>query len=110
MSDLAISSVLAQIRSLQAQSGLRTPPGATQPVGKAPGAEFASLLKQGLEKVSEAQATARGLQEAFAAGDSRVELSDVMLASAQAQVGFRATVEVRNRLVSAYQDIMNLPL
>lgn len=108
MSDLAIRQVLSQIRSLQTQM---TPPAAPT-VAPAAGADgnFADLLKKGVEDVSRMQKTAVGLQEGFARGDRSVELADVMLASAKAQVGFRAATEVRNRLVSAYQDIMNLPL
>jgi flagellar hook-basal body complex protein FliE len=63
-----------------------------------------------VQEVSRLQTTTSGLQERFARGDRSVELADVMLASAKSQVGFRAATEVRNRLVSAYQDIMNLPL
>jgi flagellar hook-basal body complex protein FliE len=43
-------------------------------------------------------------------GDPNVDLVRVMLASQQSSVSFRATVEVRNRLVQAYQDVMNMPL
>jgi flagellar hook-basal body complex protein FliE len=108
MSDLAIRQVLSQIRSLQTQM---TPPAApaAAPAGGAEG-NFADLLKQGVEQVSRLQKTTSSLQESFARGDRSVELADVMLASAKSQVGFRAATEVRNRLVSAYQDIMNLPL
>lgn len=108
MSDLAIRQVLSQIRSLQTQM---TPPAAPS-VAPAAGAggNFADLLKQGVQEVSRLQSTTSGLQERFARGDRSVELADVMLASAKSQVGFRAATEVRNRLVSAYQDIMNLPL
>lgn len=108
MSDLAIRQVLSQIRSLQTQM---TPPAAPS-VAATGGADgnFADLLKKGVEEVNRMQRTTSGLQERFARGDRSVELADVMLASAKSQVGFRAVTEVRNRLVSAYQDIMNLPL
>jgi flagellar hook-basal body complex protein FliE len=46
----------------------------------------------------------------FERGVPGVELSQVMLESQKASVAFRATVEVRNRLVSAYQEIMNMPI
>ena len=49
-------------------------------------------------------------QRAFELGDSNTDLSSVMLATTKAQVSFRAMVEVRNRVISAYQDIMNMPL
>jgi len=43
-------------------------------------------------------------------GDPNAGLAKVMMAAQQSQVAFRATVEVRNRLVQAYQDVMNMPL
>jgi flagellar hook-basal body complex protein FliE len=43
-------------------------------------------------------------------GDPRADLARVMVAMQQSQVAFRATVEVRNRLVQAYQDVMNMPI
>ena len=46
----------------------------------------------------------------FELGDPRADLARVMVAMQQSQVAFRATVEVRNRLVQAYQDVMNMPI
>jgi flagellar hook-basal body complex protein FliE len=111
MSNLQIDSVLAQIRSLQQQTKIGMPN--LQPPGAAPaagGVSFASVLKQGLESVNAAQSNASALATRFERGDPGVELSQVMLESQKASVSFRATVEVRNRLVSAYQDIMNMPI
>ena len=48
--------------------------------------------------------------KAFEMGDPSADLAKVMVASQQSQIAFRATVEVRNRLVQAYQDVMNMPL
>ena len=79
-------------------------------VGGASQPSFASVLKSGLDKVNESQATATRLATAFEKGVPGVELSQVMLESQKANVSFRAAVEVRNRLVSAYQEIMNMPI
>ncbi len=117
MSNMQIDSVLAQIRSLQQQTktgGVQLrPPAEIAGAGGAAGTSqvsFASVLKQGLEKVNESQAVASDLATRFERGDPGVELSTVMIESQKASVAFRATVEVRNRLVSAYQDIMNMPI
>lgn len=111
MSDIAIRQVLSQIRTLQAQATQRTaPPMAPLAAPSVKEGGFGQMLKQGIDSVSQSQQVARGLQESFAAGDRSVELADVMIAGAKAQVGFRAVAEVRNRMVSAYQDIMNMPL
>jgi flagellar hook-basal body complex protein FliE len=117
MSNMQIDSVLAQIRALQQQTKIGAPsiakPDALQGAGAAQGAgqvSFASVLKQGLEAVNATQAQASTLAARFERGEPGVELSHVMLESQKASVAFRATVEVRNRLVSAYQDIMNMPI
>jgi len=120
MSNMQIDSVLAQIRSLQQQTKmggvqLRPPAeiaGAAGAAGAAasPQVSFASVLKQGLDRVNESQAAASDLATRFERGDPGVELSTVMIETQKASVSFRATVEVRNRLVSAYQDIMNMQI
>ena len=118
MSNMQIDGVLAQIRSLQQQVKLGAPniakPGNV--VSGAAGVQggnatsFANVLKQGLDRVNEAQNRASDVATKFEKGVPGVELSQVMLESQKASVAFRATVEVRNRLVSAYQDIMNMPI
>ena len=120
MSSMQIDSVLAQIRSLQQQtnigtSGVRPAQDLTGVAGLngAKGVSspsFASVLKSGLDKVNESQASATRMATAFEKGTPGVELSQVMLESQKANVSFRAAVEVRNRLVSAYQEIMNMPI
>ena len=120
MSSMQIDSVLAQIRALQSQvkigaphvdkPGAIAPPGATGGVAGVGQTSFANVLKQGLERVNEAQRSASDLATKFERGVPGVELSQVMLESQKASVAFRATVEVRNRLVSAYQEIMNMPI
>lgn len=124
MSD-AIASVLSQIRSYQTQVGQTLPGaglGAAGGVGRAgglnaPGAapavgapSFGDALGNALKKVNSLQAETRDLQAAFERGDPKADLARVMVAAQASSVAFRATVEVRNRLVQAYQDVMNMPL
>ena len=71
---------------------------------------FRQALQQALGNVNQSQLQARDLATAFELGDPRADLARVMVAQQQASVAFRATVEVRNRLVQAYQDVMNMPL
>ena len=108
MSDAAISSILAQIRNLQSQAALR-PNTSEAPAANATGG-FGNVLKQALAKVDGDQQTSQNLAARFELGDPDVSLTRVMLAQQSAQVSFRATVEARNRLVQAYQDIMNMPV
>ena len=69
-----------------------------------------NLLKQGIDSVNQTQQSASGLVAAFEKGTPGVELPQVMLEMQKASVSFRALTEVRNRLVNAYQEIMNMPI
>jgi flagellar hook-basal body complex protein FliE len=108
MSDMQIAQVLQQIRSLSAQ--VRPEATAAVPAQAGGVSEFARLLQKGVGAVNETQQRAGALSEAFERGTPGVELPDVMLELQKASVSFRALTEVRNRLVTAYQDIMNMPL
>ena len=119
MSQMEINSILAQIRSLSGQTKVGTAQAAqTQQTSgtSAAGAsatgtsDFANILKSGLDAVNQSQAQANQMTDAFSRGTPGVELPQVMLATAKAGVSFHALNEVRNRLVSAYQDIMNMQL
>ena len=109
MSSMEINRVLEQIRSLQAQSKLgQAQPAQSQQVNGT--GAFASILKQGLSAVSQTEQRANQLTEAFERGTPGVELPQVMLEISKASVSLKAVSEVRNRLISAYQDIMNMQL
>jgi flagellar hook-basal body complex protein FliE len=69
---------------------------------------FSDALKAQLDGVNKTQVDAEHLNERFAAGDDKVSLSDTMIAMQKASISFQATVQVRNKLVSAYHDIMNM--
>jgi flagellar hook-basal body complex protein FliE len=108
MSQMEIDRVLAQIRSLSNQVRPNSPQPASAP-GSAP-SEFATLLRQGIDQVNQSQQRATELADAFARGTPGVELPQVMVQMEKANVSFRALTEVRNRLISAYQDIMNMQM
>jgi flagellar hook-basal body complex protein FliE len=108
MSSLQISEVLAQIRALSAQTtALARPASQVEP---APPGGFGQLLKQGIDAVNASQQSATALADAYERGAEGVDLARVMIETQKAAVSFRALTEVRNRLVSAYQDIMNMPI
>lgn len=71
---------------------------------------FADLLGQAINKVSDTQQASTQLANAFEIGKSGVDLTDVMIASQKASVSFQALTQVRNKLVQAYQDIMQMPV
>lgn len=120
MSQMEIDRVLATIRSFQTK-GPQGPggaggigglggPGATDAAKQSGATEFSNLLKQGIESVNQTQQNASAMATAFEKGTPGVELPQVMLEMQKASVSFRALTEVRNRLVNAYQEIMNMPL
>lgn len=110
MNDIDVNRVLAQIRSLGAQAAqTRSNPVADGAASKVSGG-FQDFLSNSINRVNTAQSQSNELKRAFELGDPTADLSNVMLAQAKAQVSFKAMVEVRNRLVSAYQEIMNMPV
>jgi flagellar hook-basal body complex protein FliE len=71
---------------------------------------FADLLKSSIDAVNEAQTSASDMAAALERGDKSVTLPEVMIALQKASLSFQAMTEVRNRLVNAYQEIMNMPI
>jgi len=121
MSNMQIDSVLSQIRSLSTQlHGSVSSPVANVAAGQssaqssaksnATGNSFATLMRQGVDQVNQTQLRAADLATAFERGAPGVDLPDVMLEMQKANVSFRALTEVRNRFVSVYQEIMNMPI
>jgi flagellar hook-basal body complex protein FliE len=72
------------------------------------GVDFAQALKTAIEQVNETQRQAEGMAAKFAAGDGDTNLHEVMLSLQKANVSFQEMVQVRNRLVTAYHDVMNI--
>jgi flagellar hook-basal body complex protein FliE len=103
---MQISQVLAEMRALQARaSGIsETPAAAAQP------SEFANLMKNSVDHVASMQNQASALANAYESGDKSVDLTKVMLEVQKASLAFRAMTEVRNKLVDAYQQVMNMPV
>lgn len=70
--------------------------------------DFSELLKSGVDKVNEMQQTSSKLKTAFEMGDPNVSLADAMIAAQKSTVAFQATVQVRNKLVAAYEEVMRM--
>ena len=79
-------------------------------VGQAKGTDFVSSLDSALAAVSKNQNTATELQRQFQLENSGVSLEETMIALNKAQLTFSAAVQVRNRLVQAYEQIMQMPV
>ena len=105
MSDMQIEQVLAQMRAMADSIGIPDAPGAA-----ARGTEFGQLLKNALGEVNTTMQTSQDLTTRFVAGDDSVSLSQAVVAMQKASLEFEAVSQVRNRLLAAYQEIMNMPL
>jgi flagellar hook-basal body complex protein FliE len=107
MDTQGIEQMLSVLRSTAAQAGGKTSSSAAAD-GVAGGADFAQVLKSSLDQVNQAQQQADKMAESFVAGDSKQNLHEVMAALQTASISFQEMVQVRNKLVSAYQDVMNM--
>jgi len=103
MSDMNINQVLAQMRSMSIDAG-------SKPQETENKTEFSALLNQSIGAVNETQQTAGKMAQKFEMGDSDISLAEVMIASQKANVSFEAMVQVRNKLVDAYKEVMNMPM
>jgi flagellar hook-basal body complex protein FliE len=99
--------VAQRVRDSAQAAGLtpaRSP--STQGVGK--GEDFSVAFSQALRNVSQTQNTAQALQREVALDNPAVSIEQTMIAMQRSQIGFQAALQVRNRLVQAYSDIMNM--
>ncbi len=91
-------------QGLGAPKGIEGAQGADKPQG------FGDLFKQAINSVNDTQQQASAMATAYEKGDPKVSLAQVMVASQKASVSFQAITQVRNKLVEAYQDVMNMPI
>jgi flagellar hook-basal body complex protein FliE len=114
MSSLQIQQVLAEMRALQARAsgvaelGGAGAPNSGVPTGGVPSVDFASLLKGTVDQIATMQNQATSLAQSYEAGDKSVDITKVMLEVQKAGLAFRAMTEVRNKLVDAYTQVMNM--
>ncbi|ARU26862.1 flagellar hook-basal body complex protein FliE [Cellvibrio sp. PSBB006] len=71
---------------------------------------FGEVMSQAVNKVNNVQKASGAMATAYERGVEGVDITDVMIASQKASVSFQAMVQVRNKLVDAYRDIMNMPI
>ncbi len=113
--DIKTNSLYAQMQSMSMEAmGNRLPIGnesgmGTPAVNKA-GSDFGSLLKDAVNNVNELQLDAGQKRTAFELGDRSVTLADTMISASKAGIAFDATVQVRNKFVEAYKEIMSMPV
>jgi len=104
VNEINADNLLSQIRTL----GRELQP--TQVTGEPAAGNFSEMLKTTLNAVNDSQKDASALKVGFVNGTTEKTLAEVMIASQKASLSFTAVTEVRNKLVTAYQDIMNMPV
>lgn len=97
------SAILSQNQALQRAAGLDAPQPATDATS------FTQTLSDAVRAVDQQQARASDLSAAYERGETH-DIVNVMIERQKASLGFEATLQVRNKLLSAYRDIMNMPV
>jgi len=112
---LAMRNAILQQNAALQKAAAAPAPSPTDPIGTigsataAPDGSFVSTLRGALGEVNNQQAKAGAISEAYERGET-TDIAAVMIQREQANVGFQATLQVRNKLLSAYKDIMSMPV
>ncbi|KTD50071.1 flagellar hook-basal body complex protein [Legionella quinlivanii] len=104
MTDVNTVSLFNQMRVMAAEAQGKAPeltPATTS---------FGDIFHNAMGEVNQLSQTADHLRNQFEVGAANVSLGDVMIAAQKSNIAFEATLRVRNKLVQAYQDIMNMPV
>lgn len=113
MSTIDATRLLTEMRALAAQAAAGAPgipANGAATAGAGAVADFGVAMKEALARVNELQQGAAASASAFERGAPGVDLTSVMLEVQKASLAFKAVTEVRNRLVSAYQEVMSMPI
>lgn len=105
MSEIGAVQLLSQLRSMAAAAGsgeAALPDGVDR-------VKFAELLMKAVDHVNESQQTVRSMREEFQQG-GRIDLAEVMIASQKSSIEFQLLMQVRNKFISAYQEIMSMQI
>jgi len=104
MNSVGMQGVVQQMKALAAQAG-----GAPAKAATATGTGgFGQAMRASLNRINDMQQAATGEAQAFQAGKPGVALYDVMIDTQESSVAFQVGVQVRNRLVNAYKEVMNM--
>lgn len=101
-----IGGIQGEMQAMMLEASNATTPATSQKVS----ADFGQMLNSAINNVNGLQKSSSDLQMRFDRGDENVSLSDVMIAKNKSSVAFEATIQVRNKLVDAYKELMNMPV
>ncbi len=102
MNEIDTSQLITQMRAMASAAQGNT----AVPDTKEAGEDFSNLLTNSINKVNEVSKESGKLADAFVMGDPNVSLAEVMIAKQKSGIAFEATLQVRNKLLSAYKEIM----
>lgn len=112
MSNMNVQQVLAQMRVMEAQAKSSIGP-ETMSLNEVQGTQktdFSDILANSINSVNETQMTASKMAKAFEQGESGISMAELMINMEKSSVSFQAMTQIRNKLLSAYQEIMNMPV
>lgn len=107
MSSPAIQAALQQMQGLASQAAGQQLSGSHSAAAVGQGG-FGSELQASIQRINQLQKSAAAKAEAFQAGDPNIELNDLMVDMQKSSVAFQMGLQVRNRLVTSYRDVMNM--
>jgi len=96
------------LQQLQAASSLASGAKKQSGVDEIASVDFSEKLKAAVDQVNNVQQISDKLSMQFVSGESNVDLHEVMISLQKANVSFQSMIQVRNKLVTAYQEIMNM--
>ena len=108
MDTKGIDQMLSVLRATAAQAGGRVNETQSASAAATGQTDFAKVLQNSIDQVNQTQQQAETMAANFAAGDNSENLHEVMVSLQKANLSFQQMVQVRNKLVSAYNDIMNM--
>jgi len=106
----SVDSMHGLLNQMHAMANVSAAKPISAPIAASQTGGFAAELTKALQSVSSAQIGATQKQHHFIMGTGDVQLNDVMIDMQKASIGFQAAVQVRNKLVAAYQTIASMPL
>jgi len=105
MENSGINAILDQLQATSSlASGIKKPKTENEAVK----VDFGETLKTAVDKTNNLQMTAQQMTQDFVSGEKNLDLHEVMISLQKANITFQTTVQVRNKLVTAYQEIMNM--
>lgn len=112
MSDMNVQQLLAQMRVMEAQAKSQIGP-ETLSINEVQGAgktDFSEVLANSINSVNDTAMASGKMAAAFEKGDANISMAELMVTMEKASVSFQAVTQVRNRILTAYQEIMNMPV